>query len=478
MNAFLAADFSIATALVTAGFLYMLVSVVAWLMLRNQGAGAPTIWCLGGMSMGMGVMLVGLRTTVGPWVSFLLGNSLIVVGNLMHVMALSKELHRPMGWPTFVGTYLVVLVPFSYLHLVLQNPTWRFTWNLICLGLLTSWTAWNAGTIGRREKSQSAFWLAVFYGLLSLEILSRGVMTGIGWSHTTILDSSLENLRMVVSVLMSGVLGNIMVIGLYLERAGKKNIQFAVDTERQQINSRLGDKITALYRERSMDQVSITLAHELGQPITGLLLDINMVRLHCQKLGMADTETDGFINSLEKHALRAREIIGAIRGFVKSETVVFEPVDVCTVVRDVMALFNNAVRENHVHFDAQFARPQAWIHGHAVLLSLVFHNLFRNAIQASTVGTAAHVTVTMTEQEKQLEVLIEDRGPGFSHETLTQVGERGFTTKQDGMGVGLALCRRIIEQHRGTLTLGNRDNTQGARISLVFPYATPTTDPL
>jgi signal transduction histidine kinase len=222
-----------------------------------------------------------------------------------------------------------------------------------------------------------------------------------------------------------------------------------------------------------MDEVSITLAHELGQPITGLLLDINMIRLHCQKLGMADTETVGFINSLEKHALRAREIIGAIRGFVKSETVAFEPVDVCTVVRDVMALFNTAVLENQVRFDAQLARRQAWIDGHGVLLSLVFHNLFRNAMQASAAGAAAHVTVTVTEQDKQLEVLIEDNGSGFSDETLTQVGERGFTTKQDGMGVGLALCRRIIEQHRATMTLANRDNGQGACIRLVFPSASP-----
>lgn len=242
MNAFFATDFSIATAFLTAGFLYMLVSVVAWLMLRNQGAGAPTIWCMGGAAIGLGVIMVGARSAIPPWVSFIMGNSLIVVGNLMHVLALGKEVKGPMRWFTFVGIYLMTMLPSSYLHMVVQNPEWRFGWNLLCAGLLTGWTAWLAWVIGRNEQSKSAYWLAVFYGLLMLEMCSRGLMTWLGWSHSTILDKSFENLRLVISVLMSGVLGNIMVIGLYLERAGKQNIRFAVETERERLNSRLGYK--------------------------------------------------------------------------------------------------------------------------------------------------------------------------------------------------------------------------------------------
>lgn len=469
MNAFFATDFSIATAFLTAGFLYMLVSVVAWLMLRNQGAGAPTIWCMGGVAIGLGVIMVGARSAIPPWVSFIVGNSLIVVGNLMHVLSLGKEVKGPMRWFTFVGIYLMTMLPSSYLHLVVQNPEWRFGWNLLSAGLLTGWTAWLAWVIGRTEQSKSAYWLAVFYGLLMLEMCSRGLMTWLGWSHSTILDKSFENLRLVISVLMSGVLGNIMVIGLYLERAGQKNIRFAVETERERLNSRLGDKITALFRERSMDEVSISLAHELGQPITGILLDVNMVRLHCRKLGMVDAETERFLKSLETHALRARGIIGTIRGFVKSDAVVFEQVDVCAVLDDVMALFAPAVREGRIRFEVRSSLPQARVRGHALLLSLVLHNLFRNAMQACVTQGMAQVEVTVTQGNTGLQVLIEDNGPGFSPEALSQVGERGFTTKHDGMGVGLALCRRIVEQHSASLTLANRDSCSGAHITLLFP---------
>lgn len=469
MTAFFTNDFSTATAFLTAGFLYVLVSIVAWLMLRHQGAGAPTIWCMGGAAIGMGVILVGARSAVAPWASFILGNSLLVVGNLMHVLALGKEVNGPMRWMTFAGVYLLVMLPSSYLQLVVQNPEWRFGWNLLCVGLLTGWTAWLAWSIGRRENSKSAYWLGVFYGLVMLEMSSRGVLTGLGWSQSTILDKSFENLRLVVGVLMSGVLGNIMVIGLYLERAGQKNIRFAVETERERLNSRLGDKITALFRERSMDEVSISLAHELGQPITGILLDVNMVRLHCRKLGMVDAETERFLKSLETHALRARGIIGTIRGFVKSDAVVFQQIDVCAVLDDVMALFAPAVREGRIRFEVRSSLPQAWVRGHALLLSLVLHNLFRNAMQACETRDMAKVEVTVKALGNDIQMLIEDNGPGFSTEVLGQVGERGFTTKHDGMGVGLALCRRIVEQHGASLTLGNRDTGRGARITLQLP---------
>lgn len=469
MNAFLIADFSISTAFLTAGFLYMLVSVVAWLMLKNQGAGAPTIWCLGGMVMGVGVILIGARSAVSPWVSFILGNSLLVVGNLMHVLALGKEVKGPIRWFTFASIYLLTMLPSSYLHLVVQNPVWRFSWNLICMGVLTGWTAWLAWVIGRGEKSKSAYWLAAFYGLLTLELVSRSVTTGIEWSHSTILDNSFENLRLVVSVLMSGVLGNIMVVGLYLERASNKNIRFAVETERLSLNARLRAQITELFRERSMDEVSISLAHELGQPITGILMDINMVRSHCHQMGLADAQTEGLLKSLETHALRARGIIGTIRRFVKSDPVVLERIDVRAVLDDVMALFAPAVREGKIHFEVQSPLPQAWVRGHALLLSLVFHNLFRNAMQACA-PQAVHVRVALAHDEDRLRVQIEDDGPGFTAEALRQAGEGGFTTKLDGMGIGLALCRRIVEQHNGTLSLANRSPGHGARITLAFPW--------
>jgi signal transduction histidine kinase len=435
---------------------------------------------MGGAAIGLGVIMVGARSAIPPWVSFIVGNSLIVVGNLMHVLALGKEVKGPMRWLTFVGIYLVSMLTSSYLHLVVQNPEWRFGWNLLSAGLLTGWTAWLAWMIGRNERSKSAYWLAVFYGLLMLEMSSRGLLTWLGWSHSTILDKSFENVRLVVSVLMSGVLGNIMVIGLYLERAGSKNIRFAIETERQNLNARLGEKITELFRERSLDEVSISLAHELGQPITGILFDGNMVKMSCIKLGIDSPEVTAYLSSLETHALRARAIIEAISRFVKSDEIAFETVDIHSVLDDVKQLLALAVNDGKIQIEIESLLDSALIRGNRVLLSLVFHNLLRNAMQACGAEKMSKVRLTLTRQDAQLSVRVEDNGPGFSQEALRLTGDQRFTTKSDGMGVGLALCRRIAKQHNGSMTLSNRETGQGAVVLLTFPLLkdTPTRAPL
>ena len=75
----------------------------------------------------------------------------------------------------------------------------------------------------------------------------------------------------------------------------------------------------------------------------------------------------------------------------------------------------------------------------------------------------------LTKKDESLVVSVEDNGSGFSSKVLNLTGDQRFTTKSDGMGVGLALCRRIIEQHNGALKLSNRDRSQGAVVTVSLP---------
>lgn len=465
MDSFLSMNFSIPTAFVTAGFVYAMVSVAAWLMLKNQGAGAPTLWCLGGVVMGAGVLLVGLRGLTPGWLIYLVGNNLLVVGNLLHVVALRREIRKPL--PTLGGVlaYAGVMLPFAYWLMVSPNPDLRFSWNVLGLGALIGWTSWLAWQMAREEHSKSAYWLAAFYAILTLELASRGLMTLTGLSTSHLLQNSFENIRVTINVLLVGVLGNMAIIGLYLERASRRNIQFAVEKERQTVLARLGEQIQQSNLERSLHELSLLLAHELSQPITAVMLNADMLQSRLDQLSLHDESAREQLASLQKQVLRSRSIIEVVRELAQSEDSQLDKLDLCSVLRDVMQLYAPQVQEGKVRFELTASPAQAWALGNAVLLSLVFHNLFRNAIQASRSGQT-ELQLSITQEASHWQVRVEDRGPGFSDAALAQVGNRRFSTKSDGMGVGLVLCQRIAKQHQGTLRWGNRISGQGASVQL------------
>lgn len=463
---------STSTAYITAGFLYVLVSITAWLMLRNQGAGAPTIWCAGSIVMGSGILLVGMRGNIPPWASFLLANSFIIVGNLMHAYALRLELKDILKLRFLAITYFAEILPFAYFLFVLKNPYFWFIWNVCFVGSLVGWTSILAYRIYKTEKSTSAFWLSILNWFLAAALIIRALMTLFGVADHLIVKDSFHNLPVIITVLVTGALSNITIIGLYLERAKRQSVLLAIQAERTKMISHLGEQIHHSFRERTIDEVSISLAHELGQPITGILFDSGFLKMKYESLGIKDTETNRLFDSLENHALRARVIIEAVSRLVRSEEITFEAVDVISIIDDVKQLFSSVISDSRIHIETDVLQPfvgAPMVNGNKILLSLVFHNLIRNAVQSCHPANMPKVHLSFSKDDHSLYVSVEDNGSGFSAEVLTLIGDQKFTTKSDGMGVGLALCRRIIEQHNGSMKLSNRDGGEGAIVALSLP---------
>lgn len=457
------------TVYVSAGVMYLLVSAASWLMVKNQGGNAPTIWCVGGGVMGCGILLLGLRSFVPLWVTFVMGNSCVVLGNMLHVQALRNELGRPMWWLGMGAIFLVIMGPFQYMFGAKVDQSIRFMWTMQCLALLAIWTAWAGRQIALKEHNHSASWLAAGYALLGLLMSVRGILSWQGVLGVDVLTNSAESLSIVLGVLMAAIFGNVAVLGLYLERANQKNIAFAKEQERKNVLSTLGDRMADQYRRRSLEQMSSGLAHELGQPVTGILLDHNLVKRRLAKLAINDPDVEAYLDSLGKQALRARDVIESIRNFAKPGKTRFELLELQDVLNDVVRLKSYALREGRIRLEMRVCNQPLPVIGNRVLLSLVFLNAFRNAIQANDQSRPVKVRVSFHVQGMQLKVMIEDDGPGFSEQALNSVGKLTFTTKEDGMGIGLALCHRIAEQHNGHLLVHNQGELLGAVLELHLP---------
>jgi signal transduction histidine kinase len=120
------------------------------------------------------------------------------------------------------------------------------------------------------------------------------------------------------------------------------------------------------------------------------------------------------------------------------------------------------------------------IHGDRVQLQQVIVNLAVNAIQAmnNTEITARRLLIsTSLITDNGVYITFEDTGPGIASESRDRVFERFFTTRSEGMGIGLPICRTIIEAHRGRIEVANRPDSCGALITIVLPSCLSTLSP-
>jgi two-component system nitrogen regulation sensor histidine kinase NtrY len=95
-------------------------------------------------------------------------------------------------------------------------------------------------------------------------------------------------------------------------------------------------------------------------------------------------------------------------------------------------------------------------------------NLLKNAAEALEHAETKEIYITLTADERTITLTVEDTGPGFPTDKLATLTEPYVTTRAKGTGLGLAIVKRTVEEHRGSLTLSNRENG-GAKVTMVFP---------
>jgi C4-dicarboxylate-specific signal transduction histidine kinase len=138
------------------------------------------------------------------------------------------------------------------------------------------------------------------------------------------------------------------------------------------------------------------------------------------------------------------------------------------LTREVHGLMTAELRSQHVHFSFVHDAKPAWVMGDPIQLSQVLLNVYRNALQAVAQVQTRKIVVRTSVQNNAVHVTVQDAGRGFVPETMQHVGEAFFTTKADGLGVGLNISRTIAQQHGGQLLFANALEG-GAQVTLVLP---------
>ena len=246
--------------------------------------------------------------------------------------------------------------------------------------------------------------------------------------------------------------------------------QAALQAERAQNASRL---IT-------MGEMASSVAHELNQPLTAINNYCNGMVSRIRADQITQEDLLGALEKTARQAQRAGQIIHRIRTFVKRSEPNRTPSEVTVIVNEAIELAEIELRRFNVRLSHYVAARLPLLMVDPILIEQVLINLLRNAAQSihtahrprSERNVELRVVPKTVEGKPAIEFTVQDSGQGLSSEVLERLYEAFFSTKADGMGIGLNLCRSIIESHRGRMNaenLYNGTDISGCRFSFWIP---------
>jgi signal transduction histidine kinase len=221
----------------------------------------------------------------------------------------------------------------------------------------------------------------------------------------------------------------------------------------------------------AMGEMAASIAHEINQPLGAIVSNGNA---GLRWLATADPDLEEARAALKRIVAdghRASEVISGIRSMFKKDGQVAAPHDVNELVREVLRLVRGEVAGQGISVRTELSGELAPIPVNRVQLQQVIANLVMNAVDAmSTIVNRARVlrVKTAVNQSHQLLITVEDTGTGIDPGDFDRIFDPFYTTKSHGMGMGLSICRSIIEVHGGRLTVA-RGEPDGAVFQVMLP---------
>jgi two-component system, LuxR family, sensor histidine kinase DctS len=233
-----------------------------------------------------------------------------------------------------------------------------------------------------------------------------------------------------------------------------------------------------------LGEIASTLAHELNQPLTAIASYNAGVLNSLRREGYADQLVLGALQRLGEQAAQAGRIVQRIREFLTRRTPQREACDLARVMHDAAALFRRDMQRHGIALNLLSPQPAPLVLADQVLIEQVLINLVRNAIDALAAtppppdGRRIELALSAAGQ-RFARVDVTDNGPGLQGRTVQALCAPFYSTKSEGMGMGLAICRSIIEAHEGAFDATEAPAgfaASGARFSVSLPCLQPVGD--
>ena len=228
-------------------------------------------------------------------------------------------------------------------------------------------------------------------------------------------------------------------------------------------------------RVATAGELTASIAHEIKQPLAAMVTNANAGLRWLAKETPDLAETREVMKNVVSAGHRASEVIGSIQAMFKKDSQVKTTVDLNNVIQDVLGLVQGELQTQGIRVQSGLTRPLPLVLGHNGQLQQVILNMVRNAADAmDSVSDRARVLRIKTAIHDPDGVLlsVEDSGTGIAPEDIDRIFESFFTTKSQGMGMGLSICRSIIEAHDGRLWASSGVD-HGSVFNIILPAIRP-----
>jgi C4-dicarboxylate-specific signal transduction histidine kinase len=234
-----------------------------------------------------------------------------------------------------------------------------------------------------------------------------------------------------------------------------------------------------------MGEMASSVAHELNQPLTAITNYCNGMVSRVDADSIAKADLVAALRKTARQAERAAQIIRRIRAFVKKSEPQRQPAHARQIVEDAVELAGIELRRRNVAIRTYVAQRLPPLEVDPILIEQVLMNLLKNAAEAidSAQLPASRRSIELrvvprhtAEEGGVIEFSVTDMGPGLKSEVIGRLYEAFFSTKAEGLGIGLSLCRSIVESHRGRMraqNLYNGEAVAGCRFSFTLPVEVP-----
>jgi PAS domain S-box-containing protein len=271
----------------------------------------------------------------------------------------------------------------------------------------------------------------------------------------------------------------VMVGGALFEGSQSAGVAFVLDlTEQKRAQEKLEDSRRALHATQAelarvtrltiMGELGASIAHEVNQPLTAVT---NNGSACLRLLAKGNLDPEVLRRALEEivaDATRASAIISRIRAFIKKAPTEMYELDINNVIQEVLALAGHELQNNQVLVDCRLTETLPRVRADRVQLQQVLLNLVMNGVEAMTGARPRTLSLeSRTDESGNVLVAVRDSGTGFGSE-VDRLFTPFFTTKRNGMGMGLPISRSLIESHGGRLW-ATANSPQGAVFSFTLP---------
>jgi PAS domain S-box-containing protein len=242
------------------------------------------------------------------------------------------------------------------------------------------------------------------------------------------------------------------------------------EEERERLRQLEAD-LAHINRVSIMGELGVSIAHEVNQPLSGIVSNGSACLRWLARDPPNVAEVREAVRDIVRDGKRAGEVIARIRALTKRTAPPREKLDLNDTVREVLALVGDEAKRNSVTIRTRFASDLSPVSGDRVQLQQIMLNLIMNAIEAmSGVEDRSRELIITTRNidADQVQVSVADSGPGLDPNAASRIFDPFYTTKASGMGMGLSICRSILQNHGGRLWASANDGP-GATFQFSVP---------